>query len=585
MPFRVDASLHVVHDVHYSVDSQEGPGRLPSGIPGRPARSLKEIGSDLEHLRRHLIDSVPAALHRWAHHGPQTYRRLIKTPAELGCVTRSLGCETKCEDCEGRGRLKCLECRGDGETGCQTCSQTGSEPCGRCNGRGSAYCNSCRGLGTVNESVYDSVWDSSSNQYVQQARQVSRLCLNCSGHGQVSCSSCRGHGSVTCSRCNGTRRARCNVCAGLGSVNCRRCQGSGTLHAIGYATPTVDCSESVRVRTRDTQLFQLLSERIHPESLPQFGKVVSIAHDVEDYRLTSRYNLSIVGARAVIGLRSDVPSAGDQFNFYGLGPELQVVDHCNLVGRLLSGDLAALETELKSTAFLRPPRPELIERTAAFVESELNWLVLDRMAGRSASASRVREEVEQHFKGMVDADYIKRAVVALRRSFSRVHRTAILKPALIFVGIAAILVAAAWLLVDLGKLRGQGAWLTGGAMAIAGLFNWLAVEQSAAAKLESVFGAELGRRVLAELKLSGWRASVRLLAAAVLLALILLLHFGIKHATHYWRKSTLQSHARADHDRRPHASHGSWIGTGFASELHMPFTIAVPPERHLVDEQ
>lgn len=533
-PFRVEVSLYLTQEVTFDITSYRSTGKLPDGIDRISARGLDDIQPALDRQYYAFYERLPTALQGWAARDTVTYRRLLESASELGIFATRLGCEIPCGACNGSGAVWCTECHGLGATGCGSCLQIGQVPCSACSGSGKSHCYACHGVGSVSETVFESVWDSVSNQYVQQVRQINQLCQECGGRGGVTCSRCGGRRRVECDQCDGSGKIKCRTCAGSQWVGCHTCDASGLLHAVGVVTPALRYKESVSATGISPELQRILTDRLRPQDLSQFGDLRTVIHDIDGYRLVSRYVLFIVGAKTRIAIKSDSSAAG-QFVFHGLGDGLQVVDHCNIEARLLEGDLAALESAVKQAAGNDLTRDALVRHTKVFIESELNWLILEQVAGRAASTQQVNSEVERHFAGMVDSSYIARSVAALRRSFTMSHRSTVLKPAAVFVGVITLLVNMLWELIALRILQSTAAWLTGGLLAIASAMCWLALERFVASEIESIFSEAYGRRVWSKLKSSGQIARVRMVAASVLLVTVLAVHFVVDSAKQRFR--------------------------------------------------
>jgi hypothetical protein len=463
---------------------QAGAARLPAHVEKVPGRAA--LDAELARELREARADADAAIGAWVQAEPGAYRRLLPAAACFGRAPCAYGYEESCGTCRGCGKVTCSTCHGKGNTECSHCQATGRVRCTGCGGSRSRTCSSCHGRGRWTETAYEGRWDSTRNENAQVQVQVNRSCSACGGDGKTACGSCDWSGKVQCHWCSGQGHERCNPCGATGHVACKPCAASGILHTWGVVEAEVERSETLDVRSTDAVLVAQARDRLDRATLPSLGALTGLDNVVSSATLRSRYELRLDARRAVLA------AAGRSFVFYGYGPQTVIVDFAHVAAHLLAADLQALEQAVAAGGRFAVGGG-LLEATQRFVESELNLAIAEQVS--KAKPAAAAERVERSFKGLVDADYVARSVVALRQAFQRLYGATLLKPLLYLCGAGAVVSGAAF--AAAGPV--SEAWQIPVTFAVAALLFWFVPEWLARRKLKKSFPAEVSKRVLAQL--------------------------------------------------------------------------------------
>jgi hypothetical protein len=137
-----------------------------------------------------------------------------------------------CDRCVGEGKVECGTCRGKRETDCPTCKGGGEHSCPTCFGSRTEKlqrtikvpqtCASCRFAAVLrvpsDRRAPCIICAGSGIEFINRTEYFERVCLRCSGNGQVRCSTCTGRGQVVCPTCGGQGNLKCELCEGSGEV-------------------------------------------------------------------------------------------------------------------------------------------------------------------------------------------------------------------------------------------------------------------------------------------------------------------------------------------------------------------------------
>ena len=151
-----------------------------------------------------------------------------------------IGCsliDSKCEKCNGLGKVNCSHCYGLGKTICYQCNGEGdNKQCNYCYGQGGSSCTSCNGAGIITGYVggadgFRNVTYKGYSGYTQvSGGSINVHCSDCFGSGKKKCTntSCK-NGKDQCSNysCeNG--KVKCSYIGCLnGKIECTECKGKG----------------------------------------------------------------------------------------------------------------------------------------------------------------------------------------------------------------------------------------------------------------------------------------------------------------------------------------------------------------------
>ena len=492
------------------------------------------------------------AISNWAARDGVSYRRLMSVHAPFLHASVAAGYEHTCHNCDGACKVRCTACAGRGESDCHSCQGTGKISCHSCHGSKHISCSYCNGRGSWSESVSDSHWDSNSSTTVYTTRHETTYCGYCSSSGKTTCHSCDWSGKINCYGCAGQGKINCIPCAASGKVNCIACAASGIEHVKGHIVACVHKDESLAIDSSDQALVALVRENIPLGDLPSHGALLKLMHHADADSVTTRFQLRLDVRLA------QLCAADKQFDIYGFGPLPTIINFGNIAGHMLGEDLQALEAHLQQLSRWRLTRNTgLLAATASFLRSELNMLIAEKVADAKTKPESATAAVEQHFRGMVEADYVERSTAALRCALGRVYADELLEPGIYLCALAAlaagIMAVCEWP-VGSAALIGM---LTLGTAACA----WLVLEWGARRRIACQFATELAMRVCAQLQENGsvkrWRIGIGAGAAlAVTLAISGVLLLPAVRAMHTEKRE--MANAKGDIERWYLQSANDW---------------------------
>lgn len=509
--FGMAVQLTLDQAVSFELRTRAGVAWLAAGTDKVAGHAALE--AELHRRLRTAIDEAPAALKQWADQEPGSYRRLLPVNAAFRSAPGAVGYEHTCTTCSGRRRLTCTACGGEGSNHCHGCHGAGRINCYSCHGRQNISCNSCSGRGSWTEQVSEQRWDSSAGSYVTQYRSEYRSCPACSSSGTTTCYSCDYAGKIGCSACFSRGRVDCGPCGATGQVDCSACLASGVQHVWGTVVAQVEREDRLSVAHDDEALRRLVHDKVPLAELPALGELLDVRHNVGGMLLHSEHRLRLDVLRAGIGAQ------GENFVIHGFGPAPSVFCFENIAGRLLTSDLQALEQRVAaSSRWCRQRGGALLDTTAAFLRSELNMLIAERVAGLDAPPEQAAEQVRRQFRDLVDASYVERATRALRGALARLYGSELLEPAAYLCGLAAL---------GAGTLYGLG-WPAPGALPAtalslgAALLGWIVLEWLTQRRIGRRFDPAFAARVRAQLAANGSRRRWRIGAGSAAIAAVAL---------------------------------------------------------------
>lgn len=502
-------TLSVKQSVYFETECHTGPRRLMLGTinVGGAAALVSQIRDTLARAEHEAAD----AMQSWVGKDKNGYRRVLAPQDTFKIVPGIFGYEYTCTNCRGACNVTCHACSGRGRNDCIPCGANGKINCTSCHGSKRLSCSFCRGQGNWSEQVSTQHWDQSRNMSVTNYHTENKSCGHCGASGKVTCYSCDYAGQVNCYSCYGRGYHNCNTCGSSGKVDCSTCLASGIEHEWATVRARIDHSEILEAHTEDQILHALVHEKLQLSDLPEFGELLDVQHRVSEQTLGSIYSLRLDV------LRAPLVAAKRSFVVYGLGPEPTVVDFANLAGVLLEDDLVDLELKVKKASHLgRGRSTELIESTRRFVASELNLLIAEQVSDLKVAAEETNKKVEQNFKGLVDAAYIKRASKALRRAFGGIYGGALAEKA-IYLCALATLVACLLFTFDWPH---SGVWSAVKWSAGPAIVAWFMLEWDARRRIAQTFSIEVAHRVLQQISANGsamrWRIGMMIALSASL---------------------------------------------------------------------
>lgn len=503
--YGVALELTLFQNVGFETERHNGPARLPSGTT--KVSNASAFGSDLQSRLSRAQQEAPEAIKAWADDSSGSYRRLMPPSASFLSAPGAVGYEHTCSNCNGACEVTCPTCGGVGRNQCMSCHGAGRINCYSCYGNKKVNCSSCNGRGTWTEQVSHQSWNSSSNSYTTSYTSEYRSCGVCHSSGRVNCTYCDYDGKIQCNGCSGQGTIACGPCRATGRVDCSACLASGIQHVWGTVLASVQREETLSDAAEEATLKQLIHDKLPREDLPALGELRNVQHDVEQSSITTRHRLRLDVRRASIrALEHD-------FVVFGFGPDPRVFSFENIAGHLLAEDLVALEASVASAArWRRHGGSVLLDTTADFLRSELNMLIAEKVADLKASPQEAAEQVQNHFRGLVESDYVTRATTALRGALARLYGSELTEPAAYLCAITALV---AGVLFGLGWPQpgpwGAALWSLGGAG-----IAWCVLEWQTCRRIAKRFEPAFAKRVLGQLQANGsvrrWRIGLALAA-------------------------------------------------------------------------
>jgi hypothetical protein len=312
------------------------------------------------------------------------------------------GYPESCSACFGKGKFDCNFCYGTGKMQCHTCGQRGKIKCYSCSGRKKLF-------------------------------PSNTTCYACDFAGQVNCSICRG-----------SRECQCSVCHGAKSRRCGGCNGAGGEVVFGSITAHTDLRESISFPSLPPELTDLLRMHISPESVIEFGKLLSKNAAKTGMGIEYRYEFDIPASKITLEI------SGVQFTIFGLGIENKIYDANNLVERLLESDLNKLEAKTSQRSISPKAISSLLMSTKQLLDSKTNALIFDQSETSGKSISH---------------EYVNRAKAAVERASAALYQG----QAVLAVSSATFLVFVTGILALLAGSATQGRWTGLGPSVIVGL--------------------------------------------------------------------------------------------------------------------
>lgn len=516
--FGVALELTLDQSVAFAISTQSGATRLAPEVDR--VASEAALHRELQIRLQVASEQAPQALKHWADQEAGSYRRLLPAGAAFRSAPGAVGFEHQCTTCRGAGEVGCRACSGVGNSHCMGCSGQGRINCYTCGGRKQVSCNYCQGRGQWTERVATQRWNSSTNSYDTDYHNEQRYCGPCSSSGYLPCYSCEYDGKVSCTACFGKGRLACGPCAATGLVDCGPCLASGIQHVWGTIEASVEHEERLSISHGDEALRHLVQDRLLLADLPGLGALLNVQHTVGAGTLRSEHRLRLDVQRACIG------ALDERFVIHGFGPQPMVYSFENIAGRLLTEDLQALELAVAGSSRWRRQRGSvLLDTMAAFLRSELNMLIAERVSDLKVTPQQAAAQVQHHFRSLVDSTYVERATTALRGALARLYGAELMEPAAY---LCALTVLAAGVFFGLGwpapSPWAAGAYALGGA-----LLGWGALEWLMRRRISRHFTPAFAARVLSQLAANGSRRRWRLGVGTVALAAAALGVVGTQH--------------------------------------------------------
>lgn len=394
--------------VSFETGWRQGNGALPAGVETVADSALLERETIAQKDAARAL--VPGKLAQWAEaHGEDLLDKLAVEDCFLQLPP--LGVVEACAGCEGSGRVDCETCAGAGATTCKACEGKGSEDCEACGRTGAVTCQTCKGAGTILEQGKKKVWDDAIGQERIETTQEIGACAVCDRKGAVTCRRCEGKGQITCATCEGKTTVPCRSCDATGRKTCPACAGEGNRHRIAELSCSITEAFEISPRTADADIARVLKSRTGMEDVLRLST---------DRHTTTETNADTLrrDTLAIAPVTSALISVGEQQRalIRGYGPDQEVLDYRNLAGMLLVGDMVQLDSAIAMTSLMPPKVNDAIfDALSNVLASEANVTIASETGKKSPA------DLERDFRGVVTAEYIKRAGAGIRTALGRAY--------------------------------------------------------------------------------------------------------------------------------------------------------------------
>lgn len=448
-------------------------GHLSADVPSCPDQATLEAT-----LRQRLAEAESTAAQKiqaWAAADDGRYRRLLPAGLFVAGATARLGVDAPCARCAGQGRHDCPDCDGRGGHPCTTCHGSGRSPCTACRGMGRVPCARCHGQGQTDDTTTELRPDPSTGRIVETPVTRRIPCPACDG-GWQPCTPCDGRGDVACAVCAARGSVPCATCHGERDIACGDCGATGWRHLIGQVREHVEVEDLVDLQHPDPAVAATAVARFADAA--QLGAACTLD--------AVRYTVAPFAVQALHRLRLPVRQAtlqvaGLPLDFTAFGPQRQIFDFRHVASALLLQDLVTLEKNAYGSGrHLR----NALER---FLASPLNATI--------AAHGDVDALLQRH-PGLLDTDYVDRAMPAVQRAVERLWQQRVGRASVAAVAGGGLVGALA---VALGSPRID---LPAGAAlgALTALAAWVLTDIGSRRALARSFGQPLGERLLRPLR-------------------------------------------------------------------------------------
>jgi hypothetical protein len=404
----VAVSTKQTFKVAYEVKTREGAGGLPGGV--LHVDGATELEREIDARFKATKASAPQRLAAWAEaHGEDAFAR----PGLGDCFTVNspVGFIEPCAVCAGSGKIACAICAGSGATPCEACKGRGASDCAVCEARGKLSCQTCKGMGTILEQkqrkVYDDVIDQERVENVQELVP----CPVCGKTGAVTCKRCEGKGETPCLACEGQKTLPCKQCAGTGAQTCAACSGEGRKFRMMELACSIAETFEAHPRSDEREIAAALKARGAIEDVLKLATEHHSVAEANSHTLTRETHASVPVTSILVSVAGKAPVM-----LRGFGPEQDVLEYRNLAGMLLVEDLIQLDGAIAMTRLVPPVVNDAIyDSLNDMMASEANFTIAMQRKQKTPA------EAEQDFRGVVTAEYIKRAGAAVCTGMTRAY--------------------------------------------------------------------------------------------------------------------------------------------------------------------
>jgi hypothetical protein len=270
-------------------------------------------------------------------------------------------------------------------------------------------CQTCKGAGHVTEQVQRKVHDDVIGQdRIEHVRDV-LPCPVCDQTGAVTCRRCEGKGERPCLSCEGRKTLPCKRCAGSGTQSCTACAGHGQRHRVSELACTIKETFEASPRHPEAEIADVLKRQTSIDHLLMLSSGRHSTAETSGHTLSRETHVSVPVTSVTV-------SAGESYStlIRGYGPGQDVTNYRNLAGVLLVDDLVQLDGAIAMTQLIPPTVNDAIyDSLASVLASEANFIIA------MSPADKPPAETERDFKGVITAEYIKRAAAAIPTAMRR----------------------------------------------------------------------------------------------------------------------------------------------------------------------
>lgn len=404
----VAVSAKQTFKVAYEVKTREGNGGLPPGVlhVADDAELTREIDTRFKATKA----SAPPRLAAWAEaHGEDAFAR----PALADCFEAAspVGFIKDCAVCAGAGKVACVICSGSGAMPCEACKGRGAADCAVCEAKGALTCQTCKGAGTILEQKQREVHDDVIGQDRVEHFQETIPCPVCGKTGAVTCKRCEGKGETPCLTCQGAKTLPCRQCAGTGTQRCSACDGEGRKFRMMEVACSIAETFEAQPKSGEAEVTRVLKARGGIEDMLKLATEHRSVAEANSHTLTRETHASVPVTTVSVSVAGKAP-----VTIRGFGPEQEVLDYRNLAGMLLVEDLIQLDGAIAMTRLVPPMVNDAIyDSLADMMASEANFTIAMERDRKTPA------EVEQDLRGVLTAEYVKRAGAAVCTGVTRAY--------------------------------------------------------------------------------------------------------------------------------------------------------------------
>jgi hypothetical protein len=294
---------------------------------------------------------------------------------------------------------------------CEACKGRGAADCAVCEAKGALTCQTCKGVGTILEQKQRKAHDDVIGKERIEHYQETIPCPVCGKTGAVTCKRCEGKGETPCLTCQGAKTLPCQQCAGTGTQRCSACDGEGRKFRMMEVACSIAETFETHPKSGDAEVAKALKARGAIEGLLKLATEHHSVAEANSHTLARETHASVPVTTVSVSVAGKPP-----VTLRGFGPEQEVLEYRNLAGMLLVEDLIQLDGAIAMTRLVPPMVNDAIyDSLADMMASEANFTIAMERDKKTPA------EVEQDLRGVLTAEYAKRAGAAVCTGITRAY--------------------------------------------------------------------------------------------------------------------------------------------------------------------